>query len=491
MSGDYSRWSFDPRRHFGAVLMQQGRVQTDADWNEWVATVAAPRPGRRARHVRARPWCRARRPTGFRVVAAGRQAHDRPRADLRRRPARREPRRAARWSGIRGSPSSRARRRSPYDGPAVPPGRAGAARAAGAHLVYLKVWQRERHRHRGAVADRAGARRRHHDAAADGLAGQGARRRRRPRSPAPPRSTEIPGFAEAEPDGRRRGSPPASPTSPVEPDPCLRPAERRLQGPREPALPGRDPRRRRAQRRRPGDVQVVARQRHRRARGSPRSRRSTGSSSRASAATTCSASRTATGSRSPTTCRELDGPARRDAPDPGRRRRRRGDADDPADRAAAGGRVPGRRPGRAPTPARNTRVRRWDQHGRVLNADGDAARRPRRRRLERATIPVAAGADVSPARARRRRDLRPRRPAAASAPATTGCSRRAPPTPRSRCSTPRRRAASTPTTPSSRSSRSRTRRPTAARSGRRRPPAAARVASAPSASRRSRTPAAR
>lgn len=39
MSGDYSRWSFDPWRHFGAVLMQQGRVHTDADWNEWVATV--------------------------------------------------------------------------------------------------------------------------------------------------------------------------------------------------------------------------------------------------------------------------------------------------------------------------------------------------------------------------------------------------------------------------------------------------------------------
>jgi len=39
MSGDYSRWSFDPWRHFGAVLMQQGRVHTDADWNEWVAMI--------------------------------------------------------------------------------------------------------------------------------------------------------------------------------------------------------------------------------------------------------------------------------------------------------------------------------------------------------------------------------------------------------------------------------------------------------------------
>lgn len=34
MSGDYSRQRFDPRKHYSAVLMQQGRVQLDADWNE-------------------------------------------------------------------------------------------------------------------------------------------------------------------------------------------------------------------------------------------------------------------------------------------------------------------------------------------------------------------------------------------------------------------------------------------------------------------------
>jgi Family of unknown function (DUF6519)/Right handed beta helix region len=39
MKGDYSRWTVDPWRHFGAVIMQQGRVHTDADWNEWVATI--------------------------------------------------------------------------------------------------------------------------------------------------------------------------------------------------------------------------------------------------------------------------------------------------------------------------------------------------------------------------------------------------------------------------------------------------------------------
>ncbi|HSK55826.1 MAG TPA: DUF6519 domain-containing protein [Jiangellales bacterium] len=34
MPGDYSRTTFDPEKHFSAVLMQQGRVQLDADWNE-------------------------------------------------------------------------------------------------------------------------------------------------------------------------------------------------------------------------------------------------------------------------------------------------------------------------------------------------------------------------------------------------------------------------------------------------------------------------
>jgi hypothetical protein len=34
MKGDFTRSTFDPRKHYSAVLMQQGRVQLDADWNE-------------------------------------------------------------------------------------------------------------------------------------------------------------------------------------------------------------------------------------------------------------------------------------------------------------------------------------------------------------------------------------------------------------------------------------------------------------------------
>jgi hypothetical protein len=39
MSGDYSRIAFDPTRNYSGVLLQQGRVLTDSDWNEGVAAV--------------------------------------------------------------------------------------------------------------------------------------------------------------------------------------------------------------------------------------------------------------------------------------------------------------------------------------------------------------------------------------------------------------------------------------------------------------------
>ncbi len=35
--GDFTRDTFDPFRHFSRVLMQQGRVQIDADWNEQIS----------------------------------------------------------------------------------------------------------------------------------------------------------------------------------------------------------------------------------------------------------------------------------------------------------------------------------------------------------------------------------------------------------------------------------------------------------------------
>ena len=34
MKADFTRDTFTPLKHFSRVLMQQGRVQLDADWNE-------------------------------------------------------------------------------------------------------------------------------------------------------------------------------------------------------------------------------------------------------------------------------------------------------------------------------------------------------------------------------------------------------------------------------------------------------------------------
>src|SRR5262245_9366146 len=36
MKGDFSRLTWDRRKHYAAVLMQQGRLQVDADWNEQI-----------------------------------------------------------------------------------------------------------------------------------------------------------------------------------------------------------------------------------------------------------------------------------------------------------------------------------------------------------------------------------------------------------------------------------------------------------------------
>src|SRR3712207_4297156 len=34
MKGDFTRLTFDPKKRYSGVLMQQGRAQLDADWNE-------------------------------------------------------------------------------------------------------------------------------------------------------------------------------------------------------------------------------------------------------------------------------------------------------------------------------------------------------------------------------------------------------------------------------------------------------------------------
>ena len=48
MRGDFSRVSFRPENHFSGVLLQQGRVQLDAEFNEHVDIEAYRDRARRA-----------------------------------------------------------------------------------------------------------------------------------------------------------------------------------------------------------------------------------------------------------------------------------------------------------------------------------------------------------------------------------------------------------------------------------------------------------
>ena len=131
MSGDYTRFSFDPLKRYSGVLMQQGRVQLDSDWNEEIdilrrrlrttaldtfGPVGVPylvKPGR----LRNRPD----RGTADRPV-------DRARPSLRRRRSDRGLR------GRRRRPTSTSHSCQPRFRPPLP---------AGDAVVYLDVWDRE------------------------------------------------------------------------------------------------------------------------------------------------------------------------------------------------------------------------------------------------------------------------------------------------------------------------------------------------------------
>lgn len=70
MSGDYSRQRFEPSKHFSAVLMQQGRVQLDADWNEQGA-ILDRRWRAETTDLIGRCGVPKETPDGFKITAAG------------------------------------------------------------------------------------------------------------------------------------------------------------------------------------------------------------------------------------------------------------------------------------------------------------------------------------------------------------------------------------------------------------------------------------
>ena len=150
MGADVSRVRFDPLRDFAGVVLQQGRLLLDADFNEYVAlldrrlraetcdlTSFGPDPD----HAGV-AWVPRQTPDGFQRHGLRRRAHDRPRPHVRRRAARREPRRRRRSASTRCSRSAPARptRRTRSSRTGRRPTR---CRRAAPHLAYLDVWERE------------------------------------------------------------------------------------------------------------------------------------------------------------------------------------------------------------------------------------------------------------------------------------------------------------------------------------------------------------
>jgi hypothetical protein len=70
MSGDYSRKTFDPFRDFSGVLMQQGRVQLDADWNELVGIISR-RLRAETTDITGRGTVPKETPDGFKIEISG------------------------------------------------------------------------------------------------------------------------------------------------------------------------------------------------------------------------------------------------------------------------------------------------------------------------------------------------------------------------------------------------------------------------------------
>ncbi len=140
MGGDYTRLTFDPRDNHAGVLMQQGRVQLDADWNELVEVLDRRW---RAETIDIIGRCTVPRetPDGFRIeVSGGSLTIGRGRIyvhGLLTENHGKEPLEVDAGLGERRGTRPVPYAEQPYlpNPPQLP--------AGGPHLVYLDVWQRE------------------------------------------------------------------------------------------------------------------------------------------------------------------------------------------------------------------------------------------------------------------------------------------------------------------------------------------------------------
>src|SRR6266851_4095747 len=141
MSSDISRQRFNPANNFNSVLMQQGRVQLDADWNEW-NEILDRRWRSETIDIIGRCVVPRELPDAFaialnggnitigrgRIYVDGLQAENHGTGDLEFDPILAE---------------SRGLDPLPYDKQPYFPNAPAAPTEGGPHLVYIDVWERE------------------------------------------------------------------------------------------------------------------------------------------------------------------------------------------------------------------------------------------------------------------------------------------------------------------------------------------------------------
>jgi hypothetical protein len=144
MSGDDSRKTFDPLRDFSGVLMQQGRVQLDADWNELVGIISR-RLRAETTDIIGRGTVPKETPDGFKIeISGGTLTIGRGRIYVDGLLAENHGKSPLEFDPVLAE--QRGTLAVPYDEQPYFPNAATVAPApteGGPHLVYLDVWQRE------------------------------------------------------------------------------------------------------------------------------------------------------------------------------------------------------------------------------------------------------------------------------------------------------------------------------------------------------------
>ena len=141
MSSDFSRQRFDPAKNFSSVLMQQGRVQLDADWNEGKEII-----DRRWRSgtidIIGRGVVPRETPDGFEIrISGGALTIGRGRIYVDGLQAENHGTGVQEFDAVLGE--SRGSDPIPYDQQPYFPNSPALPAGGGPHLVYLDVWQRE------------------------------------------------------------------------------------------------------------------------------------------------------------------------------------------------------------------------------------------------------------------------------------------------------------------------------------------------------------